>query len=276
MISDSHLIPADKIDPIPFSEGSRVRVHRLRGRPELEGRLIRVPKDSTKDPNELVQIELLKLGPLADFLPMPEFVRAEVGGQIRCVVSSLEIKSTMCRELPSAGSFNDRLQTQSDLGSKIAFLHKVRAFIDACKNTYWRSHLLPDLVGRGNIAADGEGVWLLDSNNISGKWRIGGEVEVPLDDQGLPIFDMGLRLMHSIEKTLLTNCGTNFSTETFNRAYRKERPVRGQVLPDELKSVLVSKEDLKKDPFYGALRFGARREEVRRILDRHSKEWFIH
>lgn len=275
MLNLGSIIPSDKMDPVPVAEGSRIRVHRLRGMEDLEGRVVRIPKDAQKDPSELVQMQLLKRTPLAEFLPSPEVVRLQVGDEVRALVASLEINSRMQQELPSAGGFRIHLGTQKDLEAKIGFLARVRAFVEACKATYWGSQILPDLVGKGNIVSEKEGVWLLDFNNISGKWKIGGEVEVPLDDQGLPIFDMGLRLMHSIEKTLLSNRGGNFSTESFNREFRRERVVQGQVFPEELKPILVSKEDLKKDPFYGALRFGARREEVKRILERYSREWFV-
>jgi len=271
MLLPNEFIPADKIDPKPFSEGSRVRVHRLRGVPELEGRLIRVPKDVAGDPAELVQMQMLKAGPLVDFLPAPQLVRAEIGDQVRCVVSSLEVKSSMGREFPGVGAFGSHLLSRSTLDDKIQFLCQLRGFIQACKDTYWQSNILPDLIGKGNIVAHGTTVSLLDFNNISGKWTVDGPLDVPVDDQGLPIFDMGLELMHRMEKGLLTNRGGNFSTDSFNREFRKGRPGTGLETPSELASTLVSGEALKKDSFYGALRFQARREGVAAILDRYDR-----
>lgn len=276
MLTHNDLIPGDKIDPTPIASGSRVFVHRLRGQNGLEGRVLRVPRDSTRDPVEVIQMELLKMGPLSNFLPAPEMVRAEIGGQVRRLVSSVEVASPLCRQEPSAVAFSCELQEQEGVEEGISYLRQMRKFIDACKKSYWDRRMLPDLVGKGNVVTDKNGVWLLDFNNISGEWAVGEEVRVPLDDQGLPIFDMWLSFMHSVEKRLLTSRGSNFSTESFNKTYRRERVVYGVDLPEELQGVLVSADALKRDPFYGALRFQARREKVNTILDRKYRERVSH
>ena len=254
----SDIIPPDKIEETPFSQGSRVQVYRLRGREGLDGRILRVPVNPQSDPAELVQMQMLKSGPLREFLPSPQVVRAEIDGKVRALVSSLEVKSSMCRELPGAAALSDHLNLY-ECDGQVAFLRGIRAFVEACKTNYETHKTLPDLVGMGNIVAVNAQVLLLDFNNISGQWNIGGEIEVPLDDQGLPIFDMGLDLLHRIEKNLLTHNGGNFSTQCFNRFFRLQRDMKGTALPPELESTLVSREELKRDPFYGALRFQARR-----------------
>jgi hypothetical protein len=276
VLTHNDLIPGDKIDPIPIASGSRVFVHRLRGQNGLDGRVLRVPRDLTRDPVEVVQMELLKMGSLSHFLPAPETVRAEIGGQVRRLVSSMEITSPLCRQEPSAGAFSCELQGQASLEQGLSYLRQMRGFIDACKKSYWDRHMLPDLVGKGNVVTDKNGVWLLDFNNISGEWAVSEEVRVPLDDQGLPIFDMGLSFMHSVEKKLLSCRGSNFSTESFNQTYHREREVHGVDLPEELQGVLVSADALKRDPFYGALRFQARREKVNTILDLKYRERVSH
>ncbi len=276
MLFSGEFIPEDKIDPRPIAEGTRVRVHRLQGHEGLEGRILRVPREPNRDPFETVQMELLKSGPLANFLPAPETVRAQIAGQVRHLVSSVEVSSPLCRQEPSAGAFASELHAQQGTDARVHYLQQLRGFIDACKESYWKKRMLPDLVGKGNVVSDKDGFWLLDFNNISGEWTVGGEVQVPLDDQGLPIFDMGLRLMHGMEKGLLTHRGGNFSTESFNRAYRQEKEVRGTALPEDLAGILVSADALKADPFYGALRFGVRREKVQYILDRIMRERMVH
>lgn len=275
MLATSDIIPADKIEQKPLTQGSRIQVFRLRGRGELDGRILRVPKDPHGDPAELVQMQMLKAGPLSEFLPSPQVVRAEIGGRVRALVSSIEVESSMCRTIPSAVALGHHLNLQIDCEGKVSFLRSVRSFVEACKRSYQIYNTLPDLVGKGNIVAVAGKVYLLDFNNISGKWTLGGDVEVPLDDQGLPIFDMGLDLLYRIEKTLLTHIGGNFSTESFNRSFRRERDVKGTTLPAELEPVLVSREELKKDRFYGALRFQARREKVSQILARQLRDSLV-
>ncbi|QQR55306.1 hypothetical protein IPG41_01990 [Candidatus Peregrinibacteria bacterium] len=276
MLFSGEFIPEDKIDPRPIAEGTRVRVHRLQGHDGLNGRILRVPRDPERDHHETVQMELLKGGPLTSFLPDPETVRARIGDRVRNLVTSLEVTSSLHRVVPSAESFAYELQAKGDIDAQIHYLQQLRGFVDACKNTYKQSCILPDLIGRGNVVSDSNGIWLLDFNNISGQWTVGPEIQVPLDDQGLPIFDMGLQLLHSIEKKLLTQRGTNLSTEAFNRKYSQERRPQRTELPKELLETLVSADDLKKDPFYGALRFRKRRQKVQSILDKMMRDRMVH
>lgn len=276
MSLSGEFIPEDKIESKPLAQGSRVHVHRLHGHSKLDGRVLRIPREPFQDSQEVRQMEMLRQGPLAAFLPDPEVIRAKIGGQVRNLVTSLEVRSPLCRVEPNAGSFAYELQTRGPVDAQILYLEQMRKFIDACKNAYWQFKMLPDLIGKGNLVSDRNGIWLLDFNNISGQWTIGPEVQVPLDDQGLPIFDMGLQLLHRIEKRLLTRRGNNFSTEAFNRAYRQERKVEGNEIPREFEGTLVDKDQLKVDPFYGALRFGARRQKVAAILDRITRERMPH
>lgn len=268
-------IPADKVDPQFLAEGSRVRVHRLRGHDGLGRRVVRIPKDVSKDPVEVIQADLLNMTSLKAFLPDPQPVRVEIEGQVRRVVSSLEIMAPMCRDIPSVGSFAYELGAKTQLDEKLAYLKSLRGFVNACKTTYFQKNILPDLVGRGNTVVQNTGLWLLDFNNIAGDWQLGPKVDVPVDDRGLPIFDMSLRMLYGIEAKLLSSRGANFSTEGFNRTFRQEREVRGTSLPPELEGVLVPSDDLKTDPFYGALRFQARREKVEAILERGNRDFMM-
>lgn len=276
MLQTGEYIPEDKIDPNPIAEGTRVRVHRLRNYGGLEGRILRIPKDPTRDRHETVQMEMLRGGPLTTFLPSPTIVRTQIGERVRHLVASREIQSPMCRREPTVGAFAYQLEGKSEIDAQIQYLAQLRGFIRACKSTYERFSILPDLIGRGNIVSDAAGIWLLDFNNISGQWNTGQEVEVPLDDQGLPIFDMGLGLLYNIEKKLLTHRGTNLSTQAFHRNYCRARGPQNTKLPEELTEILVTREQLKADPFYGALRFGARREKVNSILDKIMRDRVIH
>ncbi len=276
MLFSGEFIPEDKIDPKPIAEGTRVRVHRLQGHDGLNGRILRVPRDPQRDPHETIQMELLRRGPLTSFLPDPETVRAKVGDKVRNLVTSLEVASPLCRMEPSAEGFAYELQARGNIDAQIHFLQQLRGFVDACKKTYSQFSILPDLIGRGNVASDSKGIWLLDFNNISGQWTTGPDIQVPLDDQGLPIFDMGLQLLHRVEKKLLTQRGTNLSTEPFTRKYHQEERFRGTEPPKELLETLVSTDELKKDPFYGALRFGERRQKVKSILDKMMRDRMVH
>lgn len=247
-----------------IAQGSRVQVFRLKDKMAKEQRVVRLPLDREKDEDEIRHLEgLLEL--FEEFFPDPSLISLRVNGDARRVISSNLVNSEWNRKIPSANMFRDYLENSKlSLGQKMNFLRNLKEFIERCKVLYWTRSCLPDLAGRGNLSVSNDNLFLLDSNNVSSAFVAeNGAAAVPLDDAGLPIFDLSLQLLYAVERDLLTYVGGNFSTQGFNRIYRKETGIRGVDLPSELEKILIPRDEVRRDLFYGAVRFQQRRELAR-------------
>lgn len=247
--------------------GTRVSVHPLE-LPGVSDQVVRIPKDRSRDSSEVREVGLLAEY-FRKFMPNPGRLITIIRGEMRELIFCDRVYSSYLTSEPSAGIFSSHLASLPTIDQKILFLRQLREFVERCKLFFAKEKRLPDLVGKGNFVPHEETVYLLDLNNaVFGTINGEEEITVPVDEAGWPIFDMSLRLLYGIERHLLTHCGGNFSSQHFNRNYRHTRIYRGSDVPDELTDILHSRETLKEDSFYGALRFSKRRIEVEKIITR--------
>jgi len=254
--------------------GSRVTVYRLP--PEVMSQygksVVRVPNDVNKDDQEVSELELLSIHLDDTFFPSPSVEEIEYEGEVRRLILCDEVSSPSTVKRPSKWTFMKHLdESLVEVDDKVSFLMNMRLFVDQCKSFYYNHSSLPDLVGRGNVIPFQTGVYLLDFNNAGferEQFQEGSNIHVPVDDQGIPIFDLSLHFLYHMEKYLLSYTGNNFSTPSFNRLGYVKSGMQEESFRDL--GIFVSRDDLGKDSFYGALRFQARREEVQRIMSAGS------
>lgn len=269
-----------RVDPA-YKEGSRVRVHDIKLSEQVSdqvAKIVRVPKDPDSDGCEITAYHLLR-NHFDRFLPNAEILSVSIEDSIRTLLICDKIETQYSNSSSlSGGVFLKHLNELPDLQDKVKFLANLREFVDSCKEFFKRCASLPDLIGRGNLVCKGSDLYLLDFNNLSFKTTNEGSdkdnIHVPLDEKGYPIFDLSLRLLYHLEKKLLTYNGRNLSSQEFNTSFRQQHSNKDQ-LPEELKHILVDRETLKKDPFYGAVRFKERREKAQRIWEKIGQRYFI-
>lgn len=239
-----------------IGRGTRVKIYSSRVDKEREGAL-RVPHDLKKDGMEIANLRLLEQY-LAEFLPNPEVMQVAIGDSIRNLIFCERIYSPFLTSVPKAQFFRAHFDSLPNVEAKARFLHKLRRFVDQCKRLFYDTSSLPDLVGKGNLISQGTDIYLLDFNNTTfdRHFSVGGDIRVPLDDRGDPVFDLSLHLLYHLEKELLSS--------------RANSPASGR-LPalapaDKAQAPFVDFGRLKQEPFYGALRFRARREKVKEIM----------
>ncbi len=250
--------------------GNSVAVYKLPDKDESETRrVVRVPHDLQKDKEEIRHLgELINY--IGDsFLPNPQQEEFLIDGVKREIVTCNEVSTKYNSTRPSLENFIRHLDKLPSLDDKLDYLTQLRKFVISCKFFFWETGSLPDLIGMGNIVPYDNGIMLLDFNNVSFEHElsdIGDGIKIPLDDNGNPIFDRSLHLLYQIEKYLLSYSQNNFSTQSFTRYYAKTHNLKPDAILLLKEYICVPRDNLKKDPFYGALRFKKRREAVRRII----------
>jgi hypothetical protein len=264
-------------------QGARTKVYSYTT-PEGELRVARIPIDLNNLHKERNQFLLLK-DYFGDHLPGKPRIES-------VIFDGEELKVVTCQyidreELSNASNLVSHFNSLS-IDERIEFAKSVQSFVDCCKKFYENLKYLPDLIGEGNVGSNNLNFYLLDLNNLSkdsaqfimGNPRLpaltqyftnvptvndpklsffrflnkGGELEIisdaqygnlskedrihsfradvsrtltygnliftPIDSIGFPIFDRSLYFLYKLEKNICQK----------------------------------TKEQLKQDPFYGALR----------------------
>lgn len=247
--------------------GDRVTVYRLPDAFLQE--ILRVPHDVADDAREIAHVQTLASHFDARFLPSPRVRAYDWGGCRRNLVVCEEVPTRRIADIPTSQGFAAHLDTECrSIDEKIAYVCSLRKFVDLCKRFYEETDALPDLAGRGNVVPFEDRVVILDFNNISfGREQVNSAkgVYVPVDDRGIPIFDLSLNLLYGIEKRVLSYVDTNVSTPGFTRVCGKEMTSQDMVALGPF----VAREALIHDAFYGALRHKERREMVDALMHQH-------
>lgn len=254
----------DQLEQI--GEGSRVAIYLLPGS-SLDERILRIPHDPLKDGEEIKNLSLLEKYLTPNFFPNPVRERYIIDGYQRMLISSDRLYAKYSSSFTNHKRFMKHFEDLEGM-NKIDFLVNLHQFISQCKNMYYKSGFLPDIVGRGNFIPYESSQVILDYNNADferNEIEVAGEIHIPTDDRGVPIFDLALRILYNLEKGLLTYGGNNFSTAEFNRWAQTE----AGFTPDSLHRMGIFKlfEDLKTEQFYGAVRYKARREAAEKLRD---------
>lgn len=288
-----------------IGEGHRVRVYQMESAStQFKDRVLRIPIDSEQDSAEINQTEVL-IRHFRGLLPSPLEVDVQIDGSRRRLVTAERISTLQNGQPIKVGLFRTVLDASEDLPTAMRFLIQIKTLIDGCKELYDQYRRLPDFVGHGNIVIKDDRIYILDFNNIIYDSQPAGKtpIIVPLDDKGYPIFDLSLRLLYHIEKTLLSvrydeskalavtkkraarsasgrpkwtdpafrNCVR--STNKFENLLQATK--RGSHEPSRIATFLHSTlrplSEIKRDKFYAALRLEARREEVQAALDRATR-----
>lgn len=126
-------------------------------------RVARVPHDLSELTSEIRQFKSLK-----SYLKenLPGNPRLEVvdfqGRQIEVVTCNM-----IAGDLLSIDTSISKYVKSLNLDEKLEFIESSRKFVSGCKELYYNLELLPDLVGPGNIGAANNKLYLLDLNNLS-------------------------------------------------------------------------------------------------------------
>lgn len=253
-------------------KGSRVSVYvfpeKLADTPD-KMRVLRVPYDQERhsDNAEFFDFQEIRMFLNESFFPDPQIHKIELDGRKRRLISCSLIISPYLQTIPKAKIFGEHLDNNlPNYSDKLLFLRNLRQFVEECKNAYYWRAGLPDLRGKGNVIPHETSVLLLDFNNISsdiGKIVEGGEIHVPLDTRGIPVFDLSLMFLYDLEKRILSFASNNFSTQSFARVTKAEG-----VSPSYLHSTNIFRDrtNLVDEPFYGALKVRGRRDAVKNFV----------
>lgn len=249
-----------------LGEGKRTKIYGIGSKDY--SRIVRVPHNPSDDIQERKDLNLLKqFFEEKGHLPNPRAEEFIIDGKSRFLVTCDNINSFNIKKIPSEKSFQHHLDFKlTTLDDKLGFLSSLKSFVEQSKEMYWSTKTLPDLIGKGNMIPYGNNVLLLDFNNhhFESEKIKGTDIHVPVDEFGWPIFDMSLRLLYNIEKSLLTYSGSSFSSPKFNAFCYKDNSLNQEDIKS--KRIFTSREELKEDPIYGALRFKDRREKVENII----------
>ncbi len=185
-----------ELETLPIHSGTQINLFPVRGQEE---RLVRVPKDHLNCPSETVHLGKLQEY-LDEFLPDPQVVRAQVHGTILELISVQRISSRQTQERPSEVLNRYSKGTEAPIG--------LARFISACKELHVAHGLLPDLVGLGNLIVWQGKLLLLDLNthqsHIERKaQKKGPAVEIPVNNEGVPLWDWSLEVLARAETEIL-------------------------------------------------------------------------